>query len=134
MPDLLCGKRQNSPGDQQRDKEHVGVPMGDVLVVNQMTWPELARQCIVANVRRGVRVGGGGGGGKKKEMRWGIEEREAATVVFFSGGTWIFLVVWKRGERALPTGHREECVVSSGIVWSSLSPPTTHQIKNQKGE
>ena len=26
--------------------------MEEVLVVNQMTWPELARQCIVANVRR----------------------------------------------------------------------------------
>lgn len=25
--------------------------MSEVLVVNQMTWPELARQCIVANVR-----------------------------------------------------------------------------------
>lgn len=40
-----------SPCDQQRDKERENVAMSEVLVVNQMTWPELARQCIVANVR-----------------------------------------------------------------------------------
>jgi len=40
-----------SPCDQQRDREREGVGMEEVLVVNQMTWPELARQCIVANVR-----------------------------------------------------------------------------------
>lgn len=46
-----------SPCDQQRDKERESVAMSEVLVVNQMTWPELARQCIVANVRS---CGGGG--------------------------------------------------------------------------
>ncbi|CAN0419627.1 unnamed protein product, partial [Ectocarpus fasciculatus] len=41
-----------SPCDQQRDKERESVAMSEVLVVNQMTWPELARQCIVANLAK----------------------------------------------------------------------------------
>ena len=36
--------------------------MEEVLVVNQMTWPELARQCIVANVRERRPRGRGGVG------------------------------------------------------------------------
>lgn len=48
-------KKNTSPCDQQRDKgdkERETVSVEEVLVVNQMTWPELARQCIVANVRK----------------------------------------------------------------------------------
>ncbi|CAN0365315.1 unnamed protein product, partial [Laminaria digitata] len=41
-----------SPCDQKGEKERESVPMEEVLVVNQMTWPELARQCIVANMTK----------------------------------------------------------------------------------
>ena len=49
-----------SPCDQKGERERESVPMEEVLVVNQMTWPELARQCIVANVRE-IRARGRGG-------------------------------------------------------------------------
>lgn len=41
-----------SPYDPSREKPGDSAATEDFLVVNQLTWPELARQCIVANVRR----------------------------------------------------------------------------------
>lgn len=48
MPNFFTKK--SSPCDVHKDKERDNVSIDEVLVVNQMTWPELARQCIVANV------------------------------------------------------------------------------------
>lgn len=47
---FLSLQQLNSPCDQPRDSSRDQVAMEEVFVVNQLTWPELARQCIVAYV------------------------------------------------------------------------------------